>query len=77
MISRAKLEIEKAKEYQESLITQVVTGQLQVPMSELGLEGLKENRIIKSSSSGQEVLKSSNPQILISSNPKNPNPDNI
>lgn len=76
-ISRAKLEIEKAKEFQESLITQVVTGQLQVPMSELGLEGLKENRIIKSSSSGQEVLKSSNPQILISSNPKNPNPDNI
>jgi len=77
LISKAKLEIEKAKEYQESLITQVVTGQLQVPMSELGLEGLKENRIIKSSSSGQEVLKSSNPQILISSNPKNPNPDNI
>lgn len=75
--AKAKLEIEKAKEYQESLITQVVTGQLQVPMSELGLEGLKENRIIKSSSSGQEVLKSSNPQILISSNPKNPNPDNI
>ncbi len=75
--SKAKLEIEKAKEYQESLITQVVTGQLQVPMSELGLEGLKENRIIKSSSSGQEVLKSSNPQILKSSNPKNPNPDNI
>lgn len=77
LISKSKLEIEKAKEYQESLITQVVTGQLQVPMSELGLEGLKENRIIKSSSSGQEVLKSSNPQILISSNPKNPNPDNI
>lgn len=30
-ISKAKLEIEKAKEYQESLITQVVTGQLRVP----------------------------------------------
>lgn len=30
-ISKAKLEIEKAKEYQESLITQVVTGQLKVP----------------------------------------------
>lgn len=29
--AKAKLEIEKAKEYQESLITQVVTGQLQVP----------------------------------------------
>ncbi len=29
-ISKAKLEIEKAKEYQESLITQVVTGQLKV-----------------------------------------------
>jgi type I restriction enzyme S subunit len=30
-ISKAKTEIEKAKEYQESLITQVVTGQLKVP----------------------------------------------
>ncbi|WJJ96344.1 restriction endonuclease subunit S [Algibacter luteus] len=30
-ISKAKLEIEKANEYQESLITQVVTGQLKVP----------------------------------------------
>lgn len=30
-ISKAKLEIEKAKEYQESLITQVVTGKLKVP----------------------------------------------
>lgn len=30
-ISKAQLEIEKVKEYQESLITQVVTGQLQVP----------------------------------------------
>ena len=30
-ISKAKLEIEKAKEYQESLITQIVTGQLKVP----------------------------------------------
>lgn len=32
-ISIAQLEIEKLKEYQESLITQVVTGQLQVPMA--------------------------------------------
>lgn len=30
-ISKAQSEIEKAKEYQESLITQVVTGQLKVP----------------------------------------------
>ena len=30
-ISKAKLEIEKAKEYQESSITQIVTGQLKVP----------------------------------------------
>jgi len=30
-ILKAKTEIEKAKEYQESLITQVVTGQLKVP----------------------------------------------
>jgi type I restriction enzyme S subunit len=30
-ISKAKLEIQKIKEYQESLITQVVTGQLKVP----------------------------------------------
>ncbi|MCB0537897.1 MAG: restriction endonuclease subunit S [Bacteroidetes bacterium] len=30
-ISKAQTEIEKAKEYQESLITQVVTGQLKVP----------------------------------------------
>lgn len=30
-ISKAQLEIEKAKEYQESLITQVVSGQLKVP----------------------------------------------
>jgi type I restriction enzyme S subunit len=30
-ISKAKLEIEKAKEFEESLITQVVTGQLKVP----------------------------------------------
>lgn len=30
-IEKAKSEIEKAKEYQESLITQVVTGQLKVP----------------------------------------------
>ncbi|MFK7900428.1 MAG: restriction endonuclease subunit S [Cyclobacteriaceae bacterium] len=30
-ISKAKLEIEKAKEYKESLITQLVTGQLKVP----------------------------------------------
>lgn len=30
-ISKAKSEIEKAKEYQESLITQIVTGQLKVP----------------------------------------------
>ncbi|MDO4782125.1 MAG: restriction endonuclease subunit S [Capnocytophaga felis] len=32
-ISIAQLEIEKLKEYQESLITQVVTGQLQVPVA--------------------------------------------
>lgn len=32
-ITQAQLEIEKLKEYQESLITQVVTGQLQVPMA--------------------------------------------
>ncbi|WP_321297382.1 restriction endonuclease subunit S [Marinifilum fragile] len=38
IISKAQTEIEKAKEYQESLITQVVTGQLKVPMSELGLK---------------------------------------
>lgn len=31
LISKAKIEIEKAKEYQESLITQIVTGQLRVP----------------------------------------------
>jgi type I restriction enzyme S subunit len=31
LISKANFEIEKAKEYQESLITQVVTGQLKVP----------------------------------------------
>lgn len=31
IISKAKSEIEKAKEYQESLITQIVTGQLKVP----------------------------------------------
>ncbi len=31
VINKARLEIEKAKEYQESLITQVVTGQLKVP----------------------------------------------
>lgn len=37
-INKAKSEIEKAKEYQESLITQIVTGQLKVPMSELGLK---------------------------------------
>lgn len=30
-ISKARIEIEKAKEYQESLITQIVTGQLKVP----------------------------------------------
>lgn len=30
-ISKAKIEIEKAKEYRESLITQIVTGQLKVP----------------------------------------------
>lgn len=30
-ISKAQTEIEKAKEYQESLITQIVTGQLKVP----------------------------------------------
>jgi hypothetical protein len=30
-IFKAKSEIEKAKEYQESLITQIVTGQLKVP----------------------------------------------
>lgn len=38
IISKAKTEIEKAKEYQESLITQIVTGQLKVPMSELRLK---------------------------------------
>lgn len=32
-ITQAQLEIEKLKEYQESLITQVVTGQLQVPVA--------------------------------------------
>ncbi|WP_372474670.1 restriction endonuclease subunit S [Capnocytophaga sp. ARDL2] len=32
-ITQAQKEIEKLKEYQESLITQVVTGQLQVPMA--------------------------------------------
>lgn len=32
-ITQAQLEIEKLKEYQESFITQVVTGQLQVPMA--------------------------------------------
>lgn len=31
IISKAQTEIEKAKEYQESLITQIVTGQLKVP----------------------------------------------
>jgi type I restriction enzyme S subunit len=31
LISKANFEIEKAKEYQESLITQMVTGQLKVP----------------------------------------------
>jgi type I restriction enzyme S subunit len=31
LIIKAKVEIDKAKEYQESLITQVVTGQLKVP----------------------------------------------
>lgn len=31
VISKAQIEIEKAKEYQESLITQVVSGQLKVP----------------------------------------------
>jgi type I restriction enzyme S subunit len=31
VITKAKSEIEKAKEYQESLITQIVTGQLKVP----------------------------------------------
>ena len=31
IINKAKSEIEKAKEYQESLITQIVTGQLKVP----------------------------------------------
>ena len=31
LISKATAEIEKAKEYQESLITQIVTGQLKVP----------------------------------------------
>ena len=30
-ISKAQSEIEKTKEYQESLITQTVTGQLKVP----------------------------------------------
>jgi len=30
-ISKANLEIEKAKEYQESLITQIEMGQLKVP----------------------------------------------
>jgi cellobiose-specific phosphotransferase system component IIA len=30
IISKAKTEIEKAKEYQESLITQIATGQLKV-----------------------------------------------
>ncbi|MGV8134707.1 MAG: restriction endonuclease subunit S [Mangrovibacterium sp.] len=30
-ILKAQVEIEKAKEYQESLITQIVTGQLKVP----------------------------------------------
>ncbi|MCW0484564.1 restriction endonuclease subunit S [Gaoshiqia sediminis] len=44
-VSIAMSEIEKAKEYQESLITQVVTGQLKVPMSELRLEGLLDDRI--------------------------------
>lgn len=29
-ISKAQTEIEKAKEYQESLITQIITGQLKV-----------------------------------------------
>jgi Type I restriction modification DNA specificity domain. len=37
-VYKAKSEIEKAKEYQESLIIQIVTGQLKVPMSELGLK---------------------------------------
>lgn len=32
VISKAKSEIEKAKEYQDSLITQMVTGQLKVPV---------------------------------------------
>lgn len=32
-ISKAKSEIEKTKEYQESLITQIVTGQLKVPIT--------------------------------------------
>ena len=40
-ISKAKLEIEKAKEYQESLITQIVTGQLKVP--EKGNASLEQN----------------------------------
>lgn len=35
LIQKANSEIEKVKEYQESLITQIVTGQLKVPMSEL------------------------------------------
>lgn len=57
-ISIAKSEIEKAKEYQESLITQVVTGQLKVPMSELRLERLKDDRIINQASSNPKIIKS-------------------
>ena len=30
-IEKAQFEIEKAKEYQESIITQIVTGQIKVP----------------------------------------------
>jgi type I restriction enzyme S subunit len=43
-ISKAQTEIEKAREYQESLITQVVTGQLKVPEKNYSI--IKNNKVM-------------------------------
>lgn len=50
IISKAQTEIEKAKEYQESLITQIVTGQLKVPeKANANLEQNLELRMVAAS----------------------------